>query len=75
MDDEYGVDEGDNDMRRTDTWLTSQIHQNAVLKTGNMNVVARFGSNAPPAGEARKKHKKDMKFVVGATKVGGNEVI
>jgi hypothetical protein len=62
-------------MRRTDTWLTSQINQNAVLKTANMAVVSQFGSDAPSAGEARKKHRKDMKFIVGETKVGGEEVV
>lgn len=62
-------------MRRTDVWMSNQISQNAILKTGNMVVASQFGQNAPPAGETRKKNKQDMKFVVGVTKVGGEEIV
>lgn len=62
-------------MRMSDGWVSSQINQNAILKTANMQVVNQFGTMAPPAGSSRTKSKEDNKFVVGETKVGGEETI
>lgn len=62
-------------MRRTDVWMRSQMDQNVMVKTANMVVISQFGTKVPSTGTTRNKDKKDMKFVVGVTKVGGEEVV
>jgi hypothetical protein len=60
-------------MSRTETWMKGQINQNAVLRLPTMAVVSQFGTKAPSAGQPRKRSRQDTKFVVGETRIGGEE--
>lgn len=62
-------------MRISDAWARGQSNQNVVVKVANLQVMARFGTAAPPAEKARQKPKKDTKFVVGQTSIGGEETV
>ena len=62
-------------MKISEAWSRMQSGQNVMVRTANLQVMSRFGSAAPPADKARRKPKKDTRFVVGETKLGGEETV
>ena len=62
-------------MKMSDMWAQRQTDVNTTTKVSNLQVMSHFGSSAPPSSRARKKPKSEMGFVVGETKVGGEEII
>lgn len=62
-------------MKLSETWARTQSNQNVMVRTANLQVMSNFGNAAPPSVKAREKSKKDTKFVVGETKLGGEETV
>ena len=57
-------------MSRTDGWARAQIDQHVMVKTANMAVISKFGTQVRSGVEAKKKSRDDRRFVVGKTKIG-----
>ena len=62
-------------MRTSDVWARGRSNQNVMVRPSSIQVMSSFGSSAPPVGKPRKKPKEETKFVVGESKLGGEETI